>query len=211
MSFLLPPLSPPPVPPSCPKARQTAPKHSSWCVSVCMHASVNPFNPASALSKQTPSMTPVPLVLVRGVGRKGLWVSCRSQARPRAPLPARAGPGICCVPWICVAAVTDASIASLWDAPVQSCIPFHTSETGGKDNYTHIQHPLPQAPPPPSRSSDVRPFSGPVIYIKNKKIPKFYMFANKWHCKQRANEFCLDCPSARSLADGSGCCLFDFF
>lgn len=89
-------------------------------------------------------MIPVPLVLARGVGRKGLWDSRCSQARPRPLCPRRPVLGFACAPGLCVAAVTDASIASPWDTPVQPCIPFHTSETGGKRQlHTYIHEPPP--------------------------------------------------------------------
>lgn len=49
-----------------------------------------------------------------------------------------------------MAAVTDASIASRWDAPAQPCIPFHTSETevggaaGGRQLRTYSRKKTPK-------------------------------------------------------------------
>lgn len=114
------------------------------CVYVCVYASVNPFCQVLAQSflSKLPAGTWSPLCWWEELEEK----ACGTPAAPRpGPGPSareKPGPGIWCAPGLCVAAVSDASIASPRDAPAQPCIPFHTSETGGKkDNYTHIQQP----------------------------------------------------------------------
>lgn len=129
--------------PPCPQARQTAPKAFGFvCVRVCMHASVNPFCQVLAqpfLSK-LPAWSRSPLCWWEELEEKAFGT-------PAAPRPSPGPSAHEGRAWdllyagLCVAAVTDASIASPRDTPVQPCIPFHTSETGEKDNYTHIQQP----------------------------------------------------------------------
>lgn len=109
------------------------------CVYVCVYASVNPFCQVLAQSflSKLPAGTWSPLCWWEELEEK----ACGTPAAPRpGPGPSareKPGPGIWCAPGLCVAAVSDASIASPRDAPAQPCIPFHTSETGGGKRQLH--------------------------------------------------------------------------
>lgn len=155
--------------PPCPQARQTAPEAFGFVsVRVCMHASVNPFCQVfgSAFSKQTPSMIPVPLVLVRGVGRKGLWDSCCSSAQSRPLRPWGPGLGF---------AARRGSVWQLWltlQSPLpgtpqcKPAFPF-TPRKRGKKTITHIFSNLPLSVFPQLCISDVLPFPRSIKLFHN--------------------------------------------
>lgn len=118
-------------------------------------------------------MIPVPLVLVRGVGRKGLWDSRCSQARPRPLRPQGPGLGF---------AARRGSVWQLWltlQSPLPGtpqcnpAFPF-TPRKRGKKTITHIFSNLHLSVSPQSCICDARPFTRSI-----KNISKVSVFC-KW-------------------------------
>lgn len=136
-----------------------------------MHASVNPFCRlfGSAFSKQNSQRVTLSYRLTRSPSTSLLPCAGERSWKKRrgsvglllipGPVPGpsahqgRAWDLCFSAPGLCVAAVTDASIASRWDAPAQPRIPFHTSETaeggaaGGRQLRTYSKKKKKKEPP----------------------------------------------------------------